>query len=102
MTVFSTSDISGLRRLKNVKFGTKAASSTRMMRNYTFGKSFLIVAKMTKNYSAHATPETINSRNVEIGTNMATGVRVLPELFSINKLYTALMQKHSHLTCVYS
>jgi len=31
MTVFSPNDISGLRRPKNVKFGTKVASSTRMI-----------------------------------------------------------------------
>jgi len=31
VTVFSPNDSSGLRRPKNVKFGTKVASSTRMM-----------------------------------------------------------------------
>jgi len=39
VTVFSPNDIPGLRRPKNVKFGTKMA---------IFGKSFLIVAKLAK------------------------------------------------------
>jgi len=44
-------EISGLRRPKNAKFGTKAASSARMMytlHTYIFGKSSLIVAKNYK------------------------------------------------------
>jgi len=45
-TVYSPNDISGLRRPKNVKFGTKVASSTRMMHALRFlEKRFLIVAK---------------------------------------------------------
>jgi len=36
MTVFSPSDISGLRRPKNVKFGIKVASSMRMMHTLRF------------------------------------------------------------------
>jgi len=48
VTVFSPNDISGLRRLKNVKCGIEVASSTRMM-SKTLGKSFfLIVAKICK------------------------------------------------------
>jgi len=37
VTVFSPDDISGLRRPKNVEFGTEVASSTRMMHHaYTY------------------------------------------------------------------
>jgi len=55
----------------------------------------LIVAKFAKmakrgNFSPHATSETKNSRNVEISTNIAHGVRMMPELF-VCKLCTALI-----------
>jgi len=36
VTVFSPNDISGLRRRKNAKFGTKVESSTRMMHALRF------------------------------------------------------------------
>jgi len=42
-------DISGLRRPKSVKFGTKVAFNTRMMRALGFLESFLIVEKFAKN-----------------------------------------------------
>jgi len=43
---FFPDDISGLRRHKNVKFGTKVASNTSMMRTLRFlEENFLIVAK---------------------------------------------------------
>jgi len=49
VAVFSPNDISGLRRPKNDKFGTKVASSTGMMRALIFfEKVFLIVAKFAK------------------------------------------------------
>jgi len=48
MTVFSLSDISGLRRPKNVKFGTKVASSMRTMRAFRFLECFLIAGKNAK------------------------------------------------------
>jgi len=38
------------------------------------------------------TSETRNSRNVEIGTNIAHDVRMMPELFAL-KLCTALIHK---------
>jgi len=40
--------------------------------------------------SPHATSEAKNSRNAEIGTNVAHGVRMMPELF-VFKLCTALI-----------
>jgi len=43
-------------------------------------------------YSLHATAETKNSRNAKIGTNIAHGVRTIPELFVLN-LCTALINK---------
>jgi len=46
VAVFSPNDISGLRRPKNVKFGTKVASSRRMMRALRFLEKFLIVTKL--------------------------------------------------------
>jgi len=47
---FSPKDISGLRRPKNVKFGTMVASSTRMMHAVRFflEKVYLIVSKCAK------------------------------------------------------
>jgi len=49
MTRFTTNDISGLRKPKNVEFSTKVGPNMRMMRTLRFlEKSFLIVAKMAK------------------------------------------------------
>jgi len=46
----SLNDMSGLKRPKNVTFGTKVASSTRMTCTLSFsGKKFLIEAKFAKN-----------------------------------------------------
>jgi len=36
LAVFSSNDLSGLRRPQNVKFGTKVVSSTRVMRTLIF------------------------------------------------------------------
>jgi len=47
-SVFLQAIISGLRRLKNVKFGIKVASMW-MMHAHSFWNSFLIVAKSSKN-----------------------------------------------------
>jgi len=49
VTVFSPNDISGLRRPKNIKFGTKVASSLRMMHALRFLEKFLIAVKFAKN-----------------------------------------------------
>jgi len=49
VTVVSANDISGLRRPKNVKFGTKVASSTRIVRALRLLDKFLIAAKVAKN-----------------------------------------------------
>jgi len=59
-----------------------------------YGKSFLVVGKVAKKlpkrckkttkratYSPHIISETKNSRNAEIGTNIARGVRRMPDLF---------------------
>jgi len=43
--VFSPNDISGLRRPKNIKFGTKVASSIRMMCALRFWKKFFSCGK---------------------------------------------------------
>jgi len=96
VTVFFPNDISGLRKLKKVKFGTKVASSTRIMCALRFLKSFLIVAKFAKNRlkgahsSLHATSDTKNSRNAEIGINTTHGVKMMPEPF-VFKLCSALL-----------
>jgi len=44
--------------------------------------------------SPHATSETKNSRNAEIGTNIAHGVRVMPELL-VFELCTALIHENA-------
>jgi len=43
---FSPNDISGLKKLKNVEFGTKVASSTRMMSALRFLEKFFICCKI--------------------------------------------------------
>jgi len=48
------------------------------------------LSKKWANYSPHAISETENSRNAEIGTNKAHGVRMMHKLF-VSKLYTALI-----------
>jgi len=48
VTVCSPNDISGLRRPKNVKFGTKVTSSARMMCALRYLESFLICGKICK------------------------------------------------------
>jgi len=40
VTVFSPNDISGLRRPKSIKFGTKVASGMRMMHALRFVEKF--------------------------------------------------------------
>jgi len=47
-----------------------------------------------KHIITHETSETKNNRNVEIGTNIAHGVRMMPELF-VFKLCSALMHKNA-------
>jgi len=67
-----------------------------------FGEKFLLSAKFAKktaknrpqkmakkraHSSPRATSETKNNRNVEIGTNIAHGVRMMPTLCIFSRLY---------------
>jgi len=99
VTGFTASDIPGLRRPKNVKFGTSVASGMKMMHALSFSKSFFNCGKIGKKrenrprniiktsniikraHSSRATAETTNGRNAEFGTNVAHGLRMMPELF---------------------
>jgi len=49
VTFFSPNDILGLRRPKNIKFGTKVASGMTMMHTLRFLESSLIVSNFAKN-----------------------------------------------------
>jgi len=94
VTGFSPSDILGLRMPKEVKFDIKAKSSTRMTRILKFLENVSYLrqnlpktAKKAKNakkvYSSQrATVETTNSRNAEIGTTIAHGLRMMAEFFT--------------------
>jgi len=88
-----TNDISVLRRPNNVRFGTKGALVREWCTQLDFWKMFFNCGKnrpkMT-HYSPHATSETKNSRNMEIGRHVARGVWMMPEL-CVFKLCTALI-----------
>jgi len=90
---FFPNDISQLRRPSNLAQRWCPVQGMGWCTHVDFWKSFLIVAKFAKewaNYYPHATSETKNSRNAEIGTNIVPGVRMMPEL-CVFKLCTALI-----------
>jgi len=70
----SPNNIRGVRRPKNIKFGTKAAFSKRMIRTLKiFGKNFKNCGKLTNKTIICKNPTKFsksNSRNAEIGTNI--------------------------------
>jgi len=78
VTVFSPNDISGLRRPKDIEFGTEVASSTRMMHAVRFfWKKFFKCGKICKKSAKN---KHVILHNAEIGTNIAHGVRMMPKL----------------------
>jgi len=101
---FSPNDISGLRRPKKVKFGTKMASSTKISSAFRFLEKTFNYCKICKeklakigqkrqkwpHCSPHATSETKDSRYTEIGTNIAHGMMIMPKSF-VFELCTALV-----------
>jgi len=76
VTGFSLSDILGLRKPKNVKFGINIA----VAKIAKYAKTPEKAKKRAHSFTA----ETTNSRNAEIGKNVADGLEMMPELSELS------------------
>jgi len=112
LTVIPPDDVSGLRRLKSVKFGTDVVSSTRMMCALRFLEKVLIVAKLVKKTPKigqkcqfsrkHLVAPHIHRSSVYVvrldsphATSKSAELRGPRDIL----LLTLNMQSNSHLTC---